>query len=929
MPDVQPPDPAALLAQELLDLTARLGSRVEEDPFGNPVLLISLAITRRMDQGGLTEDAIAALIRHLRDAAFAARAERIADYVGGIDMQRNDAVLARLAQTLLRPDPNDSPVRWAEYRALVERARFAAVFTAHPTFSLPPEIGRALAEQASGRPGPTFPSHRPPPITLQEEFAQSAAAIANGRDAIDRFNAALIEVARSAWPDRWTELTPRPVILSTWVGYDTDGRTDIGWWDTLRLRLEMKRLQLARLHTQVAASGPLAARVRRALDATTHQIETCPHAPDPPKVAAFAQALIGGREAAMTSPEPLLPLFDAAIADADPAGKLKLSVARAGLVSHGLALAHTHTRLNAAQLHNVIRQRLGIADPPEDPSHHRALFAAINAALDSVEPIPVDFGALISEQASAAKLMMTVAQIVKHVDGSVPVRFLIAETETGYTLLAALWLAKLFGIEKQIEISPLFETASALEHGAEVLDEALRSPHYRAYLKTTGRLALQFGYSDSGRYVGQLAASYLIERLRLKIGETLAKHGVSGVEVILFDTHGESIGRGAHPGSLSDRLKYLSPTASRQALNHAGLSVREESAFQGGDGYLLFGTPELASATITRIAEQTYHPAAGPIEDPVYAAPDFSADFFATVRSGMEALVEDSGYGSLLGAFGPALLDRTGSRPAARQADGVATAARIRHPRELRAIPNNAILQQLGWCANTLQGLGAAAARHPETFDDMRHNSRRFHRALDLAAHGLAHSNIGVLRAVIATLDPGTWLDRAALTHLPGRREALVSVARALERLDIWAAAQSMFRRISADHLALRVAWPDAPHMATREILLHALRLALIHRIWLLATEISDFSPRHGVTRPVLEAAILRLDIDASLQLLGEIFPAAPDPAADCDYGEPAPPRATAAYAREHREIFAPMRRLFDMVREIATAITHDVGAFG
>lgn len=186
-----------------------------------------------------------------------------------------------------------------------------------------------------------------------------------------------------------------------------------------------------------------------------------------------------------------------------------------------------------------------------------------------------------------------------------------------------------------------------------------------------------------------------------------------------------------------------------------------------------------------------------------------------------------------------------------------------------------------------------------------------------------------MLRAVIATLDPGTWLDRAAHTHRSGRREALVSVARALERLDIWADAQSMFRRISADHLALRVAWPEAPHMATREVLLHALRLALIDRIWLLSTEISDFSPRHGVTRPVLEAAILRLDIDASLQVLAEIFPAAPDPAADCDYGEPAAPRGSAAYAREHREIFAPMRRLFEMVREIATAITHEVGAFG
>jgi len=156
-----------------------------------------------------------------------------------------------------------------------------------------------------------------------------------------------------------------------------------------------------------------------------------------------------------------------------------------------------------------------------------------------------------------------------------------------------------------------------------------------------------------------------------------------------------------------------------------------------------------------------------------------------------------------------------------------------------------------------------------------------------------------------------------------------VAVARALERLDIWADAQSMFRRIQADHLALRVAWPDAPRMAAREQLLHALRLTLVHRIWLLSTGISDFSPRHGVTRAVLEAAILRLDIEQALQVLVEIFPAAPDAGAECDYAEPAPPRAGTAYVREHEEIFGPMRRLFGMVREIATAITHEVGAFG
>ena len=933
MPNDVPTDPVVALAQDLLDLTARLGARAGEDPFGNPVLLVALAITRRIDQGGLSFAHIEALIRHLRDAAFVDRASRVAGYVGGIDTDTNEASLLRLAQHLLRPDPNDSPVRWAEYRALVERSRFAAVFTAHPTFALPAAVNHALANAACGRPAPAFASHRPPPITLGEEFDQAATAIAHGRDAVDRFNAALLAVARSAWPDRWTELNPRPVILSSWVGYDTDGRTDIGWWDTLRLRLEMKRLQFARLHGQLAAlphTEALAARVAQALDAVTAQHDACPTTPNPQRVAAFAHTLVENRDIALTTPEPLLPLFSSAIdAAADPHVRLALCVARAGLVSHGLSLAHTHTRLNAAQLHNVVRQRLGIADPPEDPAHRRALFSKINAALDAVQPIPVDFGALLAEQASAARLMMAIAQIVKHVDGSVPIRFLIAETETGYTLLCALWVAKLFGVDRFIEISPLFETADALEHGATVLDEALRSPHYRAYLQATGKLALQFGYSDSGRYVGQLAASYLIERLRLKIAAMLERHGVRGVEVILFDTHGESIGRGAHPGSLADRLKYLSPTASRQALFRAGLAVREESAFQGGDGYMLFGTPELALATITRIAEQTYHPAAGPIEDPVYADPDFAADFFATVRAGMEALVEDTGYGALLGAFGPALFDRTGSRPSARQSDGMAAAARIRHPRELRAIPNNAILQQLGWCANTLQGIGAAAARHPESFAEMHAKSRRFHRAMELATHGLAHSDIDVLRAVIASLDPGTWLDRAAHTRLPGRREALVSVARALERLDIWADAQSMFRRIQADHLALRFSWPEAPRMATREVLLHALRLALVHRIWLLSTEISDFSPRHGVTRPVLEAAILRLDIDSALDVLAEIFPAAPDPSAEADYAEPSAPRASNAYAKEHAEIFSPMRQLFAMVREIATAVTHEVGAFG
>jgi phosphoenolpyruvate carboxylase len=47
------------------------------------------------------------------------------------------------------------------------------------------------------------------------------------------------------------------------------------------------------------------------------------------------------------------------------------------------------------------------------------------------------------------------------------------------------------------------------------------------------------------------------------------------------------------------------------------------------------------------------------------------------------------------------------------------------------------------------------------------------------------------------------------------------------------------------------------------------------------------------------------------------------------DHAEPPPRRDGAAYLRELEGCFAPMRRLFGLVRQIATAITHAVGVFG
>ena len=750
---------------------------------------------------------------------------------------------------------------------------------------------------------------------------------------------ALLTQARAKWPQDWTGLSPRPIVLASWVGYDTDGRTDINWWDTIRLRLQMKLFQLDRIARQVEpvpAAAALHARLVSALEATRAQCSACPkgQVADAAVVASFAHALVGRREEALVSAAPLLPLFEAAIAQETPDNQMLLCVARAGLLSHGLSLAHTQFRLNSAQLHNTLRQQANIDDAVGDASRRRAMLASINGALDELRPTAVDFGALLAESSSAMRLMMTLAQIVKHVDADTPIRFHVAETENGFTLLCALWLARLFGIEERIEISPLFETAEALERGSRVLEEALRSRHWRDYLHKTGVLALEFGYSDSGRYVGQLAASYLIERQRLKIAALLTKVGITNLELVIFDTHGESIGRGAHPGSLQDRLKFLNPTRARKELTRAGLHVREESAFQGGDGYLLFGTGALALATVARIAEHVFDEDSQPDAqrlppDPVYDDPDFAADFFGTMRTKMEALVEDAGYAALLGTFGPALLDPTGSRPSARQIDGLAGASIIGHPRELRAIPNNAILQQLGWCANTLQGLGEALSRNPQAFNEFLGRSHRFRRAIDFAAHALRHSDLDVLHAVISTLDPGSWLNRAEHADSPAQCHDLVQVSLALEPMGISSHCYAMLRRIQTDHLLLRGVWKDAPIMEDRELLLHAVRLALVQKIWLLATHIPDFSPRHGITRGTLLTRLLQLDVGPALEMLGRVFPAHADASVDQDFGEPRGLRPSRAYEREHAQVFEPIARLFALVRETGTAITHSIGAFG
>ena len=151
---------------------------------------------------------------------------------------------------------------------------------------------------------------------------------------------------------------------------------------------------------------------------------------------------------------------------------------------------------------------------------------------------------------------------------------------------------------------------------------------------------------------------------------------------------------------MADRLRYAAPPMSRAEFERRGLRVKEEISFQGGDGYLPFMTPAAATATMRQILAFALDVSDETGNDPIYAAPDFAAEFFATVQQEFTHLVDDPDYAALLSLFGTNLLYRTGSRPVAREAEEWGRPSKIEHPAQLRAIPNNAILQQLGFMAN-------------------------------------------------------------------------------------------------------------------------------------------------------------------------------------------------------------------------------------
>ena len=958
-----------------------------ENPFANPIVLLALYITKKLEKNELSFSSIEKLIQYFNTYSFTVRAERLKQYIGKTDPLENLNSLNNFFENILQAGQyNDIQ----SFKKLIEQTLFGFVVTAHPTFSLHDELLRILSDLASRRNftgvlldevqikgliEQVFQMEHVPDseITIEKEHSLAIDAILNLRQAITRLYETFFKKAAQIYPNEWWQLRPKIVTAASWVGYDLDGRKDIAWTQSFAFRLEERKLALRRysestlniielcpINSKTEALRNILAHILSILNmnlaGTDEEIEAFKQASSEANeylhtLRKISKKMFNGLSKRLVRPSDLVHLLDRAIESAGdlPLIRQRLCLLRAEMENFGLGVSHIHVRLNAKQIHNAVRNLIGMETDPEDPGNKRTYLKALNSLIDATNPVTINFGSLIAERTTAKRLFMLVSQIFKYIDSETPIRFLMAETESSFTPIAALYFAKLFQVEDKIDISPLFETPRALLRGAKIVDGMIANEHYKNYIITRNRLCVQTGFSDAGRHLGQPAASFAIENFRLKLAETLDKHNLNAIEVVIFNTHGESMGRGTHPGSFTKRLQYLMSPKSRHQFIERGVKLKEEISFQGGDGYVFLLNPYCALAVLTRIVE--FLQDGYDRDDPIYEHFDYTSEFFVTIQQFNEKIMQDQNYAVLLQKYGRNFLLPTGSRAFKRQKSEKPQSLSAA---DVRAIPHNAILHQLGLLANTVGGVGQAIKKDPERFEYLTEKSDRFSLLMSMVEYALSFCDPYAFLGYLAILDPGFWLMLASKAPNPQHAQEIKEVADHLEKMsrfsDLSQVGRFFYRdlldlvetfrgtKATQKNLPLRTdclyhgdgLWMDEELREAIEIL-HGLRLAIIYQIFTLAIQIPEFSPQQGTTREEILEAIFHLEVEDAVETLKSIFPLLEKSTFAQDFGEKASYHSDlyGGYTQEHENIFNPLLRLKRLIHRITGGISHIIGSFG
>ena len=908
----------------------QLHERTRETPLFNPVFQLAHDLSRRLEAGELDLAAMEGLVAELECDALQSRSKKLRRMVGPIGTPH---------------DWTGAAEDFKSFRATWETPQLHAVFTAHPTFLLTPQQVAAVADAAAGeddigKDACTAPHDRPA-ITLDFEHERAMRAIAHAQDARDAMVSQLLVEAQQRWPGEWQDFAPQPFRFASWVGYDMDGRTDINWYTSIAYRLGEKAERLTRYAAQlekIDTAHPLLETLHRAGDyAAARAQDFLQDLSEPAALSAAANRLTADHDDKLLSLAGIIEQLEDEAAQAASERATALKVVTSAMRADGLGMGWIHFRVNSSQLHNAIRRRIDPDNTLDLAS--RGAIAALRDILGRVQPLRSNFAALAIESSTAIRQFLAMAQILHHVDADTPIRMLIAECEQPTTILAALYFARLFGIEDKVDVSPLFETESALEHGGRFLDALLGEPTYQAYAKQRGRVAIQTGFSDAGRFVGQVPASLAIERLQGRMAEAMARNGLSEVSALIFNTHGESMGRGAHPGSFADRLEWPLSPWTRRRFARAGIRLEPEVSFQGGDGYLHFETAEMARATLETIAAQ--RPAETDLDaptDPFYRRTDLSLDFYRAIRSHQREHLESKTYSRAITAFGLGLLNETGSRKSRRQSD--LSADRDMSLRQIRAIPHNAVLQQLGYPVNVISGVGSATDGNYEELAALIAESPRGRQIIRLVRSANALASIKTVAAFGELFNSAYWASRPYRGTEANLSAACEALAEYLTKDDRNGVFRRLASRLRVDALKLHRLLdllPDEKPLENREDIrrrigvLQALRLALLQHMFIKAVSIPAFSRANDISRDDVLEMVFTLRIDDALSQLRRAYPTSFPQIDDFAIDEPSdyPEGEGEGYSAIRDNYIDPIEQAYALSLRVSTSIANEFGAHG
>lgn len=922
--------------------------RVVSDPQTNSVFLLAQDMFTALETGQAGLGEVRELIDDMHAITLEARAGRLrAQHFPEGPSAIWDGVRQRLKHAAAQG--------LEAFRQLTGTAHGGLVFTGHPTFSLSSELRAAIARHTTDWSGASRAVLKTAiaqeskawalRITLRGEHAEAQAALAHARDALAAYAALVMDVAADAFPQDWRDLDPVLPSLASWVGYDLDGRTDIHWSQSLAFRLDEKawalgfyRARLEEIATRHRAARKLAAPIDRLRHAEGRTLSEAAmfaaDLTDPENLVAAANVLTAHDRDRLTDWGEIADALARLAREAATSDALarSLLVLRAQVMALGLGTARIHLRVNAAQVRTVLTRDLGLQT--EAGELGRLALRELSRLATDTAVTPVNFADLFLEQSTARRQFLLCAQILKHVDERTPIRFLIAESENPATVMGALYLARQYGVADRLDISPLFETPEALEIGGRFIERLLEEDSFLAYLSGRGYLSVQFGFSDSGRFIGQIAGNMAIERIHNLIGRVLARR-VPGIGLLIFNTHGESMGRGAWPGSFAERFDHLLTPWTREGLARRGQRVMHEMSFQGGDGFLHFATPELAEATMAAACAHFLDlPAPAERPDPFYTRTDFVWDFYRALRAWHERLFKSPDYGHALSDFAPGFVARAGSRQVRRPGGSAG-------PRSLRAISHNATLQQLGIPLNTAAGIGSAVRRETDRLVDLVNASPRMRALVLLAAQARILTSAPAVRGYAAVYDPGVWLALARIAD-PDAAAAARTVAASLSGYETSLAIRRLADTLAIDLAqfdALLVRLDDAPsaerrHEARLDIhVLHAIRQALMMRALSLVGRLPDISPRHDLSKDDILAMVKAMRLDEAVACLRDVFPLShAHESALSRLTEPghldADPE-THGYRRVHEAYTEPLAQIAEAIHDIGLAISHAYGAHG